>query len=256
MTDTKGALGVFEALSKKIKPLIRELTRSAVRRKKMNIASIDTAAQTVTVYEAANPTDTITIPYRAESGVGQMAAGQSVQVEWIYDDLSTAVAAAPGKGWASLSDIKTALEITGGGGGDLSNYYTKPQTDALLAGKGNALKLLWTNSSPTSAFAAQTILNDGTLADYDLFAIKFKEQANSTGSSEFFFWYSKTSGTNLTTARWVSRTGTNIFFNTRSFGILDTGMTFSAGERNTQGSSSATTNNLYMVPWEVYGLKL
>lgn len=111
MADTKSALKVFEALSKKIKPLIRELTRSAVRRKKMNIASIDTAAQTVTVYEAANPTDTITIPYRAESGVGQMAAGQSVQVEWIYDDLSTAVAAAPGKGWASLADILDALGI-------------------------------------------------------------------------------------------------------------------------------------------------
>lgn len=121
---------------------------------------------------------------------------------------------------------------------------------------GSALTLLWTNTSPTSAFAAQTILSNGVLANYDMFAIKFKEQSTSTGSSEFIFWYTKTSGSNVTTARWVSRTGSNIFFNTRSFSLTDSGIQFYGGERNIQGSSSATANNAYMVPWAVYGLKL
>lgn len=121
---------------------------------------------------------------------------------------------------------------------------------------GSALTLLWTNSSPYVAFSAQTILSSGVLADYDMFAIKFKEQSTSSGSSEFIFWYTKTSGSNVTTARWVSRTGSNIFFNTRSFSLTDNGIAFNGGERNIQGSSSATANNAYMVPWAVYGLKL
>lgn len=344
MADAKGAIAVFDGLRSKIKQLIKDVTRSAVRRKKMTIQSINTTNQTVTVYEAANPSTTITVPYRCESGISQLSVGQSVQVEWIYDDLSTAVAVCPGKGWASLQDVQDAIGAGGGGGGgnylpltggtltgqltlqdalntgnnkwhywysadgtkkfgilglnnnnivgvgsascglrihnstdiavdnpdywrqalgsdatptvNSTNFVESGGVYTSIAAKQDKLTLLWTNSSPTAAFASQTILNDNSLASYDLFAIKFKEQANSTGSSEFIFWYSKTSGSNVTTARWVSRSGSNLFFRSRSFSLTDNGLTFNGGEQHTQGSSSATANNAYMVPWEVYGLKL
>lgn len=153
----------------------------------------------------------------------------------------------------TIASMENTTTVVAGGGGSV-DAYTKAETDALLATKQPKLVQLWTNSSPTSAFASQSIGID--LSGYDLFYVKFKEQSDSTGSSEFFFVYSKTSGDNNTTARWVSRTGSNIFFNTRSFQIKNTGFTFWEGQRNTQGSSSATTNNKYMVPWEIYGLTL
>lgn len=168
---------------------------------------------------------------------------------------------------AEMEDSGGGSSSGGGGGGGITVDDTLSTTSenpvqnkvitTALNGKQSKLTKLWTNGSPTSAMSSgTTILNDGTLANYDLFAIKFKEQANSSGSSEFFFWYSKTSGSNLTTARWVSRSGSNLFFRTRSFSITNSGMTFQGGEQHTQGSSSAASNNLYMVPWEVYGLKL
>lgn len=101
--DAGAALALWDALKPKLRQMIREETRSAVRKKKMEILSINPSAQTVTVYEAANPGVTITIPYRKESGIGGMTAGQSVMVEWTYDDLSTAVAATPGQGWSGAA---------------------------------------------------------------------------------------------------------------------------------------------------------
>lgn len=110
--NASSALAVWNALKPKIRQLIRDETRSAVRKKKMTIQSIDTANQSVTVYEAANPNVTLTLQYRKESGVGAMSAGQSVTVEWIYDDLSTAVVSGPGQGWSTNTlDAETAGEM-------------------------------------------------------------------------------------------------------------------------------------------------
>lgn len=99
--NANSALAVWNALRPKIMQLIKAETKSAVRKKKMTILSIDTANQTVTVYEAANPSVTLTLHYRKESGVGAMSAGQSVTVEWTYDDMSTAVVSGPGQGWST-----------------------------------------------------------------------------------------------------------------------------------------------------------
>lgn len=99
--NANSALAVWNALKPKIRQLIQEEARSAVRRKKMTILSINTANQSVTVYEAANPNVTLTLQYRKESGVGSMSAGQGVMVEWTYDDLSTAVVSGPGQGWSA-----------------------------------------------------------------------------------------------------------------------------------------------------------
>lgn len=127
MNDPKGALAVWNALAGKVRQLIRDQTKSAVRKKKMNIAAISTANQTVTVYEASDPTKTITVPYRAGQGIEALSAGQSVIVEWIYDDLSTAVAATPGQGWTTPAGARASLGIyTGQHASNTSAAVTVP----------------------------------------------------------------------------------------------------------------------------------
>lgn len=184
MGDTSSVLSIWSSLSTKIKQFVGDLTKSAVRKKKMNIYSIDTLNQTVTVYESSNPTVLITVPYRVESAISRMSAGQSVMVEWTYDDFSTAVAVAPGKGWATLAEVQEAIG-TGGGSGDyytlsingrtitlvgtasssssvtvpdtdLSNYYTKSQANTLLSGKADTATTL-AGYGITNAYTKDTV---------------------------------------------------------------------------------------------------
>lgn len=119
--NANSALAVWNALKPKIRQLIQDEARSAVRRKKMTILSINTSNQSVTVYEAANPNVTLTLQYRKESGVGSMSAGQGVMVEWTYDDLSTAVVSGPGQGWST-----NAIDATTAG-----NTYVKKAGDTM-----------------------------------------------------------------------------------------------------------------------------
>lgn len=149
MGDTSSVLSIWSSLSTKIKQFVGDLTKSAVRKKKMNIYSIDTLNQTVTVYESSNPTVLITVPYRVESAISRMSAGQSVMVEWTYDDFSTAVAVAPGKGWATLAEVQEAIG-TGGGSGD---YYT-------LSINGRTITLVGTSSSSSSVTVPDTDLSN------------------------------------------------------------------------------------------------
>ena len=184
MGDTSSVLSIWSSLSTKIKQFVGDMTKSAVRKKKMNIYSIDTVNQTVTVYESSNPTVLITVPYRVESAISRMSAGQSVMVEWTYDDFSTAVAVAPGKGWATLAEVQEAIG-TGGGSGDyytlsingrtitlvgtasssssvtvpdtdLSNYYTKSQANTLLSGKADTATTL-AGYGITNAYTKDTV---------------------------------------------------------------------------------------------------
>lgn len=104
MTNATNALALWESLKPKMRQLIREETRSAVRKKKMNIAGIDTAAQTVTVYEAAAPSVMITLPYSLGVGIEDLSPGQSVMVEWTYDDFSTAVVCMPGRNYVKAAE--------------------------------------------------------------------------------------------------------------------------------------------------------
>lgn len=140
MNDPKGALAVWNALAGKVRQLIRDQTKSAVRKKKMNIAAISTANQTVTVYEASDPTKTITVPYRAGQGIEALSAGQSVIVEWIYDDLSTAVAATPGQGWSARGLISytsvTRLGLTSGSATILAAFKAMPDNSVLIVNAG------------------------------------------------------------------------------------------------------------------------
>jgi hypothetical protein len=103
MGNANDALAVWDALAPKLRQLIREETRTCVRKKRMNLAAINTAAQTVTVYEPSNPVVTITVPYTSGIGIEDLSPGQAVMVEWTGNDFATAVAAMPGRNFASVA---------------------------------------------------------------------------------------------------------------------------------------------------------
>ena len=77
-----------------MKPFVRSETKTAVRRKKMNV----TTAPNGTVIGVTDPVDNteISIPY--QPACATVLVGQSVWVEWLYDNFSTAIAVAPGNG--------------------------------------------------------------------------------------------------------------------------------------------------------------
>lgn len=149
MSSSSEALAVFEAMRGKMRQLIRQETKSAVRKKKMTISAIDTAAQTVTVYEASDQANTITIPYRAGQGIESLTAGQSVQVEWTYDDLSTAVAATPGQGYGA-----SAGWVPAGNASTSGFTFTLPSAGLYLIVTGGTSALyntLWIYNTASSA---------------------------------------------------------------------------------------------------------
>lgn len=94
MNEANEALKNWQSLLPALEPLIDQRTKSAVRRKKMDVAT----APNGTSIGVQDPGDTtvINIPYQpACTGV---SAGQSVWVEWLYDNFSTAIAVTPGNG--------------------------------------------------------------------------------------------------------------------------------------------------------------
>lgn len=171
--DAKDALAVWDALKPKIEQLIDEKTHSAVRRKKMNITSINTTNRTVTVYEGVNSSRNITVPYRPGSGVDQLDTGNSVLVEWISDDISTAVAVAQGQGWASAMGTMPGAVLPGA---TISNSVLTGNIDVSGANVNYFGDVLYTNSSPTQGMASNTALVsnlDVTMRAYNLFLFEF-----------------------------------------------------------------------------------
>ena len=88
------ALKNWKSLLPMLRPLIKNETKNAVRRKKMNVATAPNGA-TIGV---TDPVDTtvINIPY--QPACSNVSVGQSVWVEWLYDNFSTAIAVTPGDG--------------------------------------------------------------------------------------------------------------------------------------------------------------
>lgn len=201
--NASSALAVWNALKPKIRQLIRDETRSAVRKKKMTIQSIDTANQSVTVYEAANPNVTLTLQYRKESGVGAMSAGQSVTVEWIYDDLSTAVVSGPGQGWSTNTlDAETA--------GEMFISSNNPQ-------------LIWKIGTDGSA----VLRRNGSSGSY---AVSFVTKATSSSSNVFNVLINSDGSRNWALKSEIPTMATKALSNqtTSTAGSIDLGLTTSA----------------------------
>lgn len=125
--------------------------------------------------------------------------------------------------------------------------------DAVLPVKPSEYKkLLWTNQSPTSAFAEQTINLD--LSDFDAVEVVYKlyisQQYDVTGQLTYMSDQTVT----------VAASGTAGFFSgtdapmARTSSMSSNGVHFSAGSL-CGGSSSWSVNNNVLIPYKIYGIK-
>lgn len=99
-------------------------------------------------------------------------------------------------------------------------------------------KLLWTNASPTSAFAAQTLAI--SLADYEIVMIESKQGSTFCRVGEVTIMFSRDS----------------YYPCTRDVTTTTTGISFGSGLQRTEcpGSGTATVNGL-CIPRRIYGIK-
>ncbi len=125
--------------------------------------------------------------------------------------------------------------------------------DELASGTGIEKRiLLWTNASPTSEFAAQTI--SLTLSSYDAVEIVCRYSTTNdartiyrcdVGSSASMYWFYYT-GTDGKYTGVRSRTEVS---------VSTTGVTFDTCSGKAGNSSTNTTNNGYLIPIKIYGIK-
>lgn len=107
-------------------------------------------------------------------------------------------------------------------------------------------KLLWTNSSPTSSFAGQTVGVD--LTPYKFVIITFK----ATKSSDYY--YSETVAKGLRAYPQTGFNNTEGIFR-RETTPTDTGVTFSRCFVWDIRNYNTSGNNDYLIPYQIYGIK-
>lgn len=112
---------------------------------------------------------------------------------------------------------------------------------------GMKMDLLWTNPSPSSSFASQIISLD--LSNYTMVGIIYRIVASGTNVSHLYFnvigdsTIRHKSSDGLT----IQRTIVSISSTSIQFGDCATWTSYN--------TSSITTNNNYMVPYQIYGIK-
>ena len=124
-------------------------------------------------------------------------------------------------------------------------YYDKANSQWAQVpggGGGGGWTSLWTNSSPSSDFAAQTIPLD--LSGWNLIAVLAK--TTTSGNTTSVFLAAVGTGSILS----VPNLGSTQYFYKRTMDVQTTGVTFSTGYRNTSGTSGAS----YCIPTAIYGL--
>ena len=151
--------------------------------------------------------------------------------------------------------LGTALSIKDGGTG--ATTAAAARTNLGLSG-AETKTLLWTNASPTSDFAAQTLdSSDGIpdLSEYDTVEIVCRYSTTDDtrtryicdvgGSSPmYWFYYTATDGK---------------YTGVRSRNVVSastTGVTFNACSGKTGNSTTNTKNNGYIIPIKIYGVKV
>lgn len=125
--------------------------------------------------------------------------------------------------------------------------------DELASGTGiEKRKLLWTNASPTSEFAAQTI--SLTLSSYDAVEIVCRYSTTSdsrtryicdVGSSASIDWFYYT----VVAGKYMGVKSRN------EVSASTTGVTFGACTTKPGNSTDSTTTNGYIIPIKIYGIK-
>ena len=111
-------------------------------------------------------------------------------------------------------------------------------------GGGSSWTLLWSNSSPSSSFAAQTI--PLSLSAYSVIAIACKQQ----DSTAIDMAIPCLGFVGNTLQCCIPNIGSTQYFYKRTATIASTGVTFSTGYRNT----NSTTGTNYCIPVAIYGV--
>lgn len=120
--------------------------------------------------------------------------------------------------------------------------------------------VLWTNSSPTSNFAAQTVSLSQKISDFDL--IKLTCRAQTTNDTSFSMYFDASSYPSITTSSnhdgfhpfvggHLSGSGTEYF---RSYYRVDDTSIY-ISECRMRSSSGTGTNNSYAIPISITGIK-
>lgn len=130
---------------------------------------------------------------------------------------------------------------------EVAMQFGKPK-QAAAAGTGPGMTLLWENSNPTANFTAQTISLD--LSEYDAAYIVYK---SSTGNILWSGIILKDDALNY--PRFITNSGANTRWFSRTIRVNDTGAVFADCGRFTQGTSGTTTTNDSMIPYRIYGVK-
>ena len=128
------------------------------------------------------------------------------------------------------------------------HYTPTGGADPVVKKLGNGFELLWTNPTPSSAFAAQTIALD--LSKYKYVAIKcvYNNQVSGYLSENIQPVPSQTVQTGY--CPFISSMGSTTDGTTRSISISTTGITFGIGVVTTSGSTSAN----FCIPLKIYGI--
>lgn len=148
-----------------------------------------------------------------------------------------------------------ALSIANGGTG--ATTAAAARTNLGLSG-AQIKTLLWTNASPTSAFAAQTLdSSDGIpdLSGYDAIEIEYYGSTtvaasyiikSKIGEPFFLFGYLNPQSTSA-----------HINLLSRSVSTATSGITFEGGfSKRTSDSTVYSNNNNYCIPYKIYGIKV
>ena len=114
-------------------------------------------------------------------------------------------------------------------------------------------KLLWSNSSPNSQFAAQSLAIDGSCDEYII------EWSDYVGEYTRFSMSLKKGESVKCCASSIGGGGTNFWVNARQVTSSGNGsshrITFGNGTYKTQGSTSIATTSAAMIPVRIYGIK-
>ena len=112
--------------------------------------------------------------------------------------------------------------------------------------------LLWTNSSPTSSFATQTVSVD--LTGYSRIVVSFCANQNGIGTTTVIYeqlYIADVKGT----ARKIGGYGTNVQTWVREFSVVSTGLNFGNCTAWVTDGTSQTTVNTSLIPYQIRAFK-
>ena len=145
--------------------------------------------------------------------------------------------------------LGTALSIANGGTGATTAAGARTN----LGLSGTQIKtLLWTNASPTSKFAAQTISLD--LSGYDAVEIVSRFTTSNTGQT-----VEKCEvGSRVFVEKFYNATSTSAHATImhRQIDVSSDGVTFADAKRKVTDENTSTTDNSLLIPYKIYGIKV